>query len=117
MTSRRRWEDHIAKYLIARGIPGFSWDGGQKRFTGVKGFQFCRLAPRDEGGWARTPEWFKRNERHRNNGTNNPFVMFLTSKFNGPEVENSYVLMRLEAFAGLLADAVAHDPQRYLGKE
>lgn len=111
----RKWEDMIQRYIVSAGVPGFRWDGAIRRFTGIRGLQFARAMPRNEGGWAHTPEFFKRYERERNDGSGFPFVMFLTSKNNGPNIEDTFVLTRLDTFTALLANAVKADPERYLG--
>ena len=111
----RKWEEMIQRYIVSAGIPGFRWNGSTRRFTGIKGLQFARAMPRNEGGWAHTPEFFRRYERDRNDGSGFPFVMFLTSKDNGPNIEDTFVLTRLDTFATLLKNAVHADPARYLG--
>lgn len=110
------WERLIARYLTAYGIPGFRWDGKSKRFTGVRGFAWVRSNPTGNGGWANVPFYFKRYESERQNGNPHPPVMFLSSKWNGPEVEDTFVLMRLDTFAHIFKALVESDPQRYIGE-
>lgn len=111
------WEKLVARFMVACGVPGFSFDGLKRRFIGVKGFSFVRITPRTEGGWATVPWAFERYETIRNQGSSAPTIMFLTSKSHGNEISDSYVLMRLETFAPMLKTIVEADPQRYLGKE
>lgn len=117
MTASPMWERLVVKYMTSIGIPGFSWDAGDRRFHGVKGFSFVRITPRNEGGWARLPEWFKRYERQRTQGSPHPVVMLATSRHNGPRVEDSYVVMRLSTYGEMLKDLVTAQPARYLGKD
>lgn len=111
------WEALIARFLTAYGIPGFRYEGREKRFFGVKGFAFVRCSPKAEQGWKHMPFYFKRYETERQNGNPNPVVMFVTGKHHGPNVEDTYVLMRLETYAGMLKTVVEADPARYLGEK
>ena len=111
------WERLISRFMVAKGIPAFTFDGGSRRFIGIKGFSFVRVTPRLEGGWAELPFYFKRYERERSQGSPHPTVMFLTSKNNGPNVDDTFVLMRLEPYSEMLKALVESDPARYLGEE
>ena len=116
-TSAGTWERLVTRYLIARGIPGLSYDVTKKRFTGIKGFSMVRISPTFEGGWAKVPFFFRRYETERANGNPHPVVMFLTSKHNGDDIEQTFVLTRLSTFASLLETAIEAKPGYYLGKE
>lgn len=111
------WERLVVKYMTELGVPGFRWDAGSRRFHGVKGFSFVRITPRNEGGWAHLPEWFKRYEKDRTQGSPHPVVMFATSRHNGLRVEDSYVVMRFSTYGDMLKALIDSDPARYLGKE
>jgi hypothetical protein len=112
-----QWENLVSRFLVASGVPFFRWDGKAKRFNGISGWSFVRVTPRLEGGWANVPYFFKRYETSRSNGNPHPTVMFLTSKDNGPNVEDSFVLMRLETFAPLLVNQINADPERHIRME
>jgi len=116
-TDTYTWEKLVARFMVACGVPGFSFDGAKRRFIGVKGFSFVRVTPKTEGGWATVPWAFNRYETIRTLGNPHPTIMFLTSRTHGDNIEDSYVLMRLETFAPMLKQYVESDPQRYLGKE
>lgn len=111
------WERLVCRYMVGEGIPAFRWDEYRHRFTGIKGFSFVRATPRNEGGWCRMPETFKKYEGKYSQDSPHPVVMFLTSKDNGPNTAESFVLMRLEPFAGMLKSLVESDPARYLGED
>lgn len=110
------WERLIARYLIASGMPVFRWDGKDKRFHGVRGFSWTRSNPTGNGGWANVPFYFKRYERERQNGNPHPVIMFLASKYNGENVEDTFVLMRLGTFAPLIKALIESDPARHIGE-
>lgn len=111
------WERLISRFLTAHGIPGFRFLPVDKRFTGVRGFAFVRCTPKIEvGGWKNMPYYFKRFESERQNGNPHPVVMFITSKHNGPNVDDTFVMMRLETYAPMLKALVESDPSRYLGE-
>jgi len=117
VTSKAIWENLIVKYLTSVGVPGFSYNGKDKRFHGIKGFSFVRIAPKADGGWANVPYQFHRYETERANGNPHPVIMFLTGRNNGSEVNNTYVLTRLETFAPMLKTMIEAEPTRYLGRE
>ncbi|MBU6278689.1 MAG: hypothetical protein KGN78_05540 [Actinomycetales bacterium] len=117
LTKRPSWERLICSYMVAAGIPAFTFDGLHRRFRGVKGFSFVRILPHSEGGWAKVPFHFRRYETERNQGSPHPVVMFVTSAHYGPNIEDSFVITRLDTFATLLVRLVESDPGRYLGKE
>jgi hypothetical protein len=117
LSKRPEWESLICRLMVAAGVPAFRYDGMRHRFTGVKGFSFVRIMPHSEGGWAKLPFNFRRYETERNQGSSHPVVMFATSKRYGPNIEDTFVVLRLDSFAQILATAVAADPGRYLGKE
>lgn len=117
LTKRPRWEELICSFMVAAGIPGFRYHKAKRRFFGVKGMAFVRIMPHSEGGWAKLPGHFKRYEIERNQGSPNPVVMIATSSHYGPNIEDSFVITRLETFARMLADLVQDRPDRYLGKE
>lgn len=94
-----------------------TYDGKKKRFVGIKGFSMVRISPKYEGGWAHVPFYFRRYENERANGNPHPVVMFLTSRHNGDDIEQTFVLTRLSTFTSLLQSVVEADPGRYLGKE
>lgn len=103
--------------MVAAGIPAFTYSPSKRRFYGIKGFSFVRVLPHSEGGWAKIPSHFKRYERERNQGSPHPVVMIATSSHYGPNIEDSFVITRLETFARIMADLVEDRPDRYLGKE
>ena len=111
------WERLIARFLTATGIPGFRYDGQHKRFVGINGFAFVRCTPRLEQGWKNMPFYFKRYETERQNGNPHPVVMFITSKNNGPNVDDTFVLTRLSTYADMLKALVESDPARHLGEK
>lgn len=111
------WERLISRFIVANGIPNFKWDQLHRRFTGIRGWSFVRATPRLEGGWAKVPFFFSRYEGERANGNPHPVVMFLTSRDNGPNVEDTYVLMRLETFVPMLLSKVNADPERHFRLE
>ena len=117
VTKRPRWEDLICSFMVAAGIPGVKYHKAKRRFTGIKGMAIVRVMPHSEGGWARIPSHFKRYETERNQGNPSPVVMISTSRHNGPNIEDSFVITRLETFTRILADVVSDRPDRYLGKE
>lgn len=112
-----RWEGILVRFMRAAGVSNFQYAGDSKRFTGVFGFSFVRATPRMEGGWSNVPFYFHRYETERNQGNPSPVVMFLTQRDNGEFVGDSYVLMRLGTFAPLLAELIASNPNKYLGKD
>jgi hypothetical protein len=93
------------------------YDGKAKRFVGIKGFSMVRISPKSEEGWAKVPFYFRRYETERANGNPHPVIMFLTSKHNGSDIEQTFVLTRLETFTPLLQTAIEANPGYYLGKE
>lgn len=117
LAKRPDWEKLICNFMVAAGVPAFRYDGMRHRFTGVKGFSFVRIMPHSEGGWAKVPLNFRRYETERNQGSPHPVVMFATSRHYGPNIDDTFVIMRLDSFAQILATAVAAEPSRYLGKE
>ena len=70
-----------------------------------------------EGGWALLPLFFRRYEGKWSQDSRNPVVMLCTSKDNGPNIEDTFVVMRLETYASMLVPLVESDPSRYLRKE
>ena len=117
VSAYEKWEKRIVKYMVGLGIPGFAWDAGKRRFYGLKGFSLVRITPKPAGGWSRVPTWFTRYEDERSQGSPHPVVMMITSSHNGPSIQDSYVLMRLETFGDLIKPLVEADPGRYLGME
>jgi len=113
----RSWEHLVARYMVASGIPNFMWDYPSRRFNGIFGWSFVRSTPRLDGGWAQVPFYFKRYENERANGHTQPLVMFLTSRDSGPNIEDSYVLMRIETFAPFLVAKIDADPERHIRME
>ena len=112
-----KWEQLIARFIVASGIPGFRWDAASRRFEGVKGFAFVRVTPRVEGGWKNLPFFFKRYEGERNQGSPHPVVLLCTSRDNGPNIEDTFVMMRLETYSKMLVSLVNNDPARYIGRD
>lgn len=117
LQKRPLWENLICRFLVSSGIPSFTWNGKTKRFEGVSGFSFVRIMPRAEGGWANLPLFFRRYEGKWSQDSRNPVVMLCTSKENGPNIEDTLVVMRFETYASMLVPLVASDPSRYLRKE
>ena len=111
------WEKLISRLAVAHGIPNFRWDHYQRRFSGISGWAFTRVTPRNEGGWSKVPFFFRRYENERANGNPHPVVMFLAQRDNGPNVEDTFVLMRLETFLPLLVSKINADPERHLRME
>lgn len=111
-----KWEKLICRFIVASGIPSFTWNASSNRFEGVKGFSFVRVTPRAVGGWKDLPFYFKRYEGERNQGSPHPVVMLCTSKDNGPNIEDTFVMMRLETYSRMLQSLVDNDPARYLGR-
>ena len=111
------WEKLISRLAVAHGIPNFRWDHNQRRFSGISGWAFTRVTPRNEGGWSKVPFFFRRYENERANGNPHPVVMFLAQRDNGPNVEDTFVLMRLETFLPLLVSTINADPERHLRME
>lgn len=111
------WEKLISRLVVASGVPNFRWDHTHRRFTGVSGWSFVRVTPRNEGGWSKVPFFFRRYETERANGNPHPVVMFLAQRDNGPNVEDTFVLMRLETFLPLLVNKIEADPDRHLRME
>ena len=111
-----KWELLISRFFVASGIPGFTWNSPSKRFEGVKGFAFVRVTPRMEEGWKNLPSFFKRYEGTRNQGNPHPVVLLCTSKENGPNIEDTFVMMRLETYSKMLVSLVNNDPARYIGR-
>lgn len=107
------WEKVLARYIVANGVPLFSWDAPVKRFKGISGWSFTRISPRNHGGWARVPEAFKFVEKRNDM----PTIVFLASKDNGESIDDSYVLMRLHTFVPFLVNKIESDPERHIRKE
>lgn len=112
-----RWENILVRFMRSAGVSNLIYNGDTKRFSGVFGFSFVRITPRIEGGWSRVPYEFKRYETERTQGNPNPVVMFLTQRNNGEFVGDNYVVMRLSTFAPILAELIASNPAKYIGKE
>ena len=112
----RDWEKLISKYMVSVGVP-LRWDERSKRFQGVKGFSFTRIAPASDGGWSRIPQFLRRYESELSNGSPHPVVMFVTNTRYGPDIEDSLVVTRVETFTEMLRICVENDPNRYLGEQ
>lgn len=107
------WETILARFVVASGLPYFSWDGKTKRFKGISGWKFTRISPRNHGGWVNVPVAF----RHVENKDSLPLIAFLASKDNGSSIDDSYVLMRLSTFVPFLINKIDSDPERHIRRE
>jgi hypothetical protein len=117
LPKRPEWENLICRFMTAAGIPAFTYNAGTKRFQGIKGYSFVRVMPHHEGGWAKLPGYFHRYETERSQNSPHPVVMFATSRRYGPNIEDTFVITRLDTFAQIMSSLVEADPARHLGKE
>lgn len=108
-----RWERTIARYMTTFGLP-MKWNYKQRKFTGLHGFTFKRVAPMrartDESqSWVNIPRTFKELEaQHRN------LIVVVTNRHYGDSIEDSLVVTRLGTFMPLLQALVENDRERWI---
>ena len=100
----------LARYISASGVP-LRFDYVSNRFIGVNGITILRLNPQ-----ALPQVWAKMNDRftEAERTTRFPVIAFVTNKQQGPDVEDSYVVLRLGTFMPMFAAMVAGDRERWL---
>lgn len=108
----KHWNDVLARYITASGVP-MRFDYGSNRFVGLRGHTILRLNPR-----ALPEVWARMNDRFTGAEKDSPFpvIAFVTNKQHGPDVEDSYVILRLGTFMPMMAAMVAADRERWLGR-